>query len=155
MNSRARKDFDAWFAEAYEGLVDSAHGMHRDARDLVHHVYLAVLQAAPPNIMDNPAGYFHTAMWTQATRGTFKNLYRIYAAPVREVASKNNIAEKIAEEEAMILTCHMPWFDRMVLTLYLDGYNLRQVSRESGIPHNTLYQSLHRTRKKLRHAIRK
>jgi len=136
-------------------LIESARGMHRDSEDLVHHTYLACIKAAPPHIMDNPAGYFHTAMWMQATRGSFKRLYVIYDRPLGECVSRDNIAEQIAREEAMLLTNHLAWFDRQVLRLYLEGYNLRQVSRESGIPHTTLYQSLHRTKKKLRHAIRR
>lgn len=155
MTSEVRRGFDQWFAKAYGELIESARGMHRDPDDLVHHTYLACIKAAPPLIMDNPAGYFHTAMWMQATRGSFKRLYRIFDHPVREVVSRDNIAEQIAREEAMLLTNHLAWFDRQVLRLYLEGYNLRQVSRESGIPHTTLYQSLHRTKKKLRHAIRK
>jgi DNA-directed RNA polymerase specialized sigma24 family protein len=155
MKSRTRKVFDLWFAEAYDALVEAARGMHREPRDLVHHVYLACINAEPPNIMDNPAGYFHTAMWIQSTRGGFKHLYTIFDAPLREVVSVDDISSQIAREEAMLLTRHLAWFDRTVLTLYLEGYNLRQVSRESGIPHTTLYQSLYRTRKKLRDAIGK
>lgn len=154
MNSEVRRDFDAWFVEAYSSLLEAARSMHNDHEDLVHHVYLAVIQAAPPNIMRNPAGYFHTAMWMQATRGTFKALYRIHETPTRELVSDYDTSAQIAREEAMLLTRHLAWFDRTVLRLYLEGYNLRQVGREAGIPHTTLYQSLHRTRKKLRHAIR-
>jgi len=153
MNSEARRAFDAWFAEEYLNLVESARGMHRDPFDLVHHTYAASVKAAPVRIMDNPAGYFHTAMWMQATRGSFKDLYVLRDAPRKEIVAESNIGWQIAREEAMLLTHHLRWFDRQVLKLYLEGYNLRSVSRESGIPHTTLYQSLHRTRKKLRNAL--
>ena len=153
MNSEVRRAFDNWFADKYLALVESARGMHRDPFDLVHHTYSAAIRAAPKSIMDNPGGYFQTAMWTQATRGTFKALYHISEAPRTEAAQPSNIGWHIAREEAMLLTHHLRWFDRQVLKLYLEGYNLREVSRESGIPHTTLYQSLHRTKNKLKNAL--
>lgn len=155
MNFEARRDFDEWFIGAYESLCESARSMHRDYRDLVHHVYLACIRANPPNIMRNPAAYFHTAMWTQATRGTFKSEYQLRDVPQVELISESDMALIIRREQVMILTQHLKWFDRQVLRLYLEGYNLRQVSRESGINHSVLYQSLHRTRKLLSDAIRK
>lgn len=155
MTSEVRKDFDAWFAEEYMNLVHSARGMHRDPFDLVHHVYSACVKASPVNIMDNPAGYFHTAMWTQATRGTFKAMYAISDTFVGDIPTESNIGWHIAREEAMLLTHHLKWFDRQVLKLYLEGYNIRQVGRESGIPYTTLYQSLWRTKNKLKHALSK
>ena len=155
MTSRVRRDFDDWFVQAYGRLIESAHGMHREPRDLVHHVYLACVSAAPPDIMRNPDGYFNTAMWMQATRGPFKRMYVMRHAKLSELPTEDNIANQIAREEAMLLTNHLAWFDRQVLRLYLEGYNLRQVSRESGISHNVLYQSLHRTKQKIRNAIGK
>lgn len=129
--------------------------MHRDYQDLVHHVYLSCIQAKPPEIMRNPEAYFNTAMWIQATRGTFKSKYEIRDYPQVELVSDSDMSLVIRREEVMILSQHLKWFDREVLRLYLEGYNLRQVSRESGINHSVLYQSLHRTRKRLTHAIRK
>lgn len=155
MTSAARKDFDLWFAGEYDLLVEAAQGMHREARDLVHHTYIACINAAAPHIMNNPAGYFHTAMWTQATRGAFKAIYATNDIQAKDLPGHYDLSASIAREEAMILTRHLAWFDREVLRLYLEGYNLRQVSRESGIAHTTLYQSLWRTRKKLKHAIGK
>ncbi len=153
MNSEARRAFDEWFKEEYATLLESARGIHRDHMDLVHHTYHSCIRAAPPRIMDNPSAYFHTAMWTQATKGAFKRLYRITEATPQEIPANDNTGALIEREEALLLTNHLAWFDRQVLRLYLEGYNLRQVSRESGIPHTTLYQSLHRTRKKLRDAL--
>lgn len=153
MNSEARRAFDEWFEEEYDTLLESARGIHRDHKDLVHHTYHACIRAAPLRIMDNPSAYFHTAMWTQATKGAFKRLYRITEATPQELPANDNTGALIEREEALLLTNHLAWFDRQVLRLYLEGYNLRQVSRESGIPHTTLYQSLHRTRKKLRDAL--
>ena len=75
MNSGVRKAFDAWFEDEYETLLESARGIHRDHQDLVHHTYHACIRAAPEKIMENPSAYFHTAMWTQATRGAFKRPY--------------------------------------------------------------------------------
>jgi len=154
MTSEIRKAFDRWFSKEYESLTEAARNLHPDNFDLVHHTYLAVINASPVDIMRNPAGYFHTSMWINSTRGSFKDLYRIREGVRMEIPSPEDISRKIMKEEALILASHLAWFDRTILELYLLGYNLREISRETGIPHTNLYQSLFRTKKKIRRAIR-
>lgn len=155
MTSEARKDFDAWFTRAYPELLAQAATLHRDHVDLVHHTYAAIIKAAPPDIMRNPGGYVYRSMKTQAHKGTFRDLYQIRNNPTLEIADTTELVDHTEREQVLLLSRHLAWFDRTVLQLYLDGYNMRQVSRESGIPHGTLYQSLHRTKSKIAHALRK
>ena len=156
MNSARRRDFEAWFVENYDDLVASAQSFHPDGRDLVHNVYLRCIDAlaSTGRPIDKYAAYFRQAMWTESTRGAFKRLFTYVDAPQTELGNPNPTRDPFEAENALILTRHLAWFDRTVLNLYLDGYNMREVSRESGIPHNTLYQSLHRTKNKISYALR-
>ena len=156
MNSARRKEFEAWFVKNYDDLVASAQSFHPDGRDLVHNVYLRCIDAlaSTGRPIDKYAAYFRRAMWIESTRGSFKRLFTYLDAPETELANPNPTRDPFEEENALILTRHLAWFDRTVLNLYLEGYNLRQVARESGIPATTLYQSLHRSKTKLRYVHR-
>ena len=154
MTSEARRDFDAWFTRAYPELLVQAATLHREHEDLLHHTYAAIIKAAPPDIMRNPGGYVYRSMKTQAHKGTFRDLFEIRSDPTRDIPDTTEIVDHTEREQVMLLSRHLAWFDRTVLQIYLDGYNMREVSRESGIPHNTLYQSLHRTKNKISYALR-
>jgi len=156
MSSGARKDFDAWFSENYEELVKVAKTLHRDPRDLVHYTYLTTENALHnnPNILRNLPGYFHTAMWRQST-ATFQRLYRIVDAPAYTHVSNYDLSDAIRKEEALLMADHLSWFDRTVLTLYLEGWSMAEVARESGVNVNTLYKSIEQSKKKLRDVIRR
>jgi len=52
------------------------------------------------------------------------------------------------------MTNHLSWFDRTVLSLYLDGWSMAQLSREAGINVDVLYKSISESKKKLRDVIR-
>lgn len=140
-------------ARSYSKLVASARPLHRDPIDLVHHTYLRVERQDLDKVLDNPMGYFCRAMFIEATRGDFKKKYELKEAPSYQHVSDYDLSFAIMKEELEIMTCHLSWFDRKVLRLYLDGWNLTQVSRESGIKTSTFHTSLHRSRKKLRDVL--
>jgi DNA-directed RNA polymerase specialized sigma24 family protein len=155
MSSKARKVFDDWFVENYDGLVEQARRLHPDNRDLVHHAYVQCVNALKQNanILDNPAGYFNTTMWNLSAN-LFRKLYYIPESQDYTPVSDYDLADAIKKEEAMIMTNHLSWFDRTVLTLYLDGWSMAQLARESGIHPSVLYESISQSKKKLRHVIR-
>jgi len=155
MSSKARRDFDRWFSEHYDGLVLQARRLHPDHRDLVHHAYLKTIDTLErnTNILENIAGYFNTVMWTLSI-DQFRKLYQIHETPDTTPVSDYDLTAAIRKEEAMIMTNHLSWFDRTVLSLYLDGWSMAQLSRESGINASVLYESISQSKKKLRHVIR-
>lgn len=155
MNSRARKDFDAWFVENYDDLTQVARRLHPDGPDLLHHTYLSCVLALRKNknILDNLPGYVHTAMWNLST-GTFRKLYKITDAPDYTHVSNYDIQEAIRKEEALLMANHLSWFDRTVLELYLDGWSMAELSRQAGITAEVLYKSISTSKKKLRLVIR-
>lgn len=155
MSFAARRDFDAWFAENYDDLVQTAFALHVDAYDLVHHTYLSVCQAldANPKIADNFGGYVHTALWKSAQRD-FRKLYHVADAPQKELVSDYDLRDAIRKEEALLMANHLKWFDRKVLELYLEGWSMAELARESGINRSTLYESISQSKKKLRDVIR-
>ena len=155
MNSKARRDFDDWFVENYDGLVSQARRLHPDNRDLVHHAYLKTIDTLErnTNILENLSGYFNTVMWTLSI-DQFRKLYQIHETPDTTPVSDYDLTAAIKKEEAMIMTNHLSWFDRTVLSLYLDGWSMAQLSRESGINASVLYESISQSKKKLRDVIR-
>ena len=154
MSFAARREFDAWFSENYDDLVQTAFALHPDAYDLVHHTYLSVCQAldANPKIADNFGGYVHTALWKSAQRD-FRKLYHVADAPQKELVSDYDLRDAIRKEEALLMANHLKWFDRKVLELYLEGWSMAELARESGINRSTLYESISQSKKKLRDVI--
>ena len=155
MSSKARRDFDSWFSEHYDDLVEQARRLHPDNRDLVHHTYIQCINALErnTNILENLPGYFNTAMWNLSAN-LFRKLYQIHETPDTTPVSDYDLSAAIRKEEAMIMTNHLSWFDRTVLSLYLDGWSMAQLSRESGINASVLYESISQSKKKLRDVIR-
>lgn len=152
MTSKARKEFDTWFVKNYDRLCIQAERFHRDPNDLVHHTYLRVVKQSD-NVLDNPEAYFRRAMLVNATRGDFKKLYRILEGINIEIVDDEVRSDKFWKEEIYILAKHLSWFDRTVLHLYLEGHVLTEVSKETEIPVTTLWQSVSRSKKKLKDAI--
>ena len=155
MSSKARRDFDAWFTQQYDELIHVASRLHRDAHDLVHHTYLECVKRLRKDteVVRNLPGYFHRSMF-HASIGTFRKEYHITDATPGDLVSDYDITEAIRKEEALLMTNHLSWFDRMVLTLYLEGWSMAEVSRGSGIKVDVLYKSVSESKKKLRHVIR-
>ncbi len=154
MSSRAREDFNRWFADSYADLVATASTLHPDPYDLVHHTYLAVHDAIAggARIKDH-AQYFNSSLW-KLSRNVFRKLYARGDAPEKELVSDYDLRDAIRKEEALLLADHLAWFDRTVLSLYLEGWNIAELSRETGINLSTLYESISQSKKKLRHVIR-
>ena len=154
MSFAARRDFDAWFSENYDDLVQTAFALHPDAYDLVHHTYLSVCQAldANPKIADNFGGYVHTALWKSAQRD-FRKLYHVADAPQKELVSDYDLRDAIRKEEALLMANHLKWFDRKVLELYLEGWSMAEVAQESGVSVDVFYKSIQKSKEKLRDVI--
>lgn len=154
MSSEARRAFDKWFAEHYDELVVYARNLHRDNRDLVHHTYLRVIRALNSgSVIKNMPSYFNRAMFIART-DDFHKLYFRGDYATKEIAVDSLLNSKIRDEEALLLANHLPWFDRTVLELYLDGWSMAEISRESGISVDVFYKSIQKSKEKLRHVVR-
>ncbi|MHC5062264.1 MAG: sigma-70 family RNA polymerase sigma factor [Planctomycetota bacterium] len=155
MNSEAKRDFDDWFSKNYDELNMVARRLHRDHSDLLHHTYISCIKALENNtkILKNLPGYVHTSMFNLSL-GSFRKLYQIRDTPEFVHISNYDLAEAIRREEAMILANHLSWFDRTVLMLYLEGWSMAELARESGIKVSVFYMSISESKKKLRHVIR-
>ena len=152
--STKRKDFDTWVSKAYPALVRYGRRDHRDASDLVNHVYLRVVKQDLEKVMRNPDGYFRKAMYIEATRGKFKRDYTITQELLYDIPSERvSIDDALNREQLELFTDRLSWFDQTVCRLWLNGENISELSRESGIALETLHTSLHRTKKKIKHAF--
>ena len=119
-----------------------------DPHDLVHHTYLRALKYGRNTI--TPKSYFNRAMFIEATRGEFKKQYELKEAPFHIHVSNYDLSEAFMKEEFSLATDRLTWFDRVILQLYLDGWNLTQVARETGIKTSVFHTCLHRSREKLK-----
>lgn len=152
--STKRKDFDEWLTKEYPQLVRYGRRYHRDASDLVNHVYLRVVKQDLEKVMRNPDGYFRKAMYIEATRGKFKRDYTITQELLYDIPSERvSIDDALNREQLELFTDRLSWFDQTVFRLWLNGENISELSRESGIALETLHTSLHRTKKKIKHAF--
>ena len=157
MSSEARRAFDEWFAANYDELLQVAHRLHHENRDLVHHTYIACVKAleSNPDILDDIPGYVHRSLWNNHFNG-FRKLYYISDAPkkIGQLVSDYDLQEAIRKEEALLMADHLSWFDRTVLELYLDGWSMAELARETTIDVNVFYVSIHKSKKKLRRVVR-
>lgn len=150
--SEPNEAFNCWFAENYERLVSLADRYTSEPHDLLHHVYLRVVKADPPRIMDNPFGYLHRALYFEATRGAYKRLMKTGDALPPDLPYEQDFDHLVKLEQLQVWASMLHPFDRVLLQLYMDGWNMAEVARGSGIPASTIKTSIHRTKKKL-HAV--
>ena len=151
MKSRHTEDWNRFLTRNYSKLLHVAQRWTDDPGDLVHHVYLRCIDK---RYMENPFGYFVKAMYFEATRGKFKELYKTNDHEQTEQATETDWSKAIQRERMQLLLDRLSWFDRTVFSLYLQGWNMAEISRRSGIGESTLYRSLHVTRKTLKDVLR-
>ena len=140
---KKRKGIDQWnewFSENYDKLCTIAKRYHKDNSDLVHHVYIRVQrQRDMEKIMINPLPYFKRAMFIEATRGKFKREYKYLDVPeYLDLPQEETNQTHLDLENIELLIDRLNWFDKTVLHIWIDGYNICEVARESGIPHQVL-----------------
>ena len=151
MKSKHKEDWNNFLRKNYLKLRTIGKRWTPDSSDLVHHVYLRCIDKPFP---ENPLGYFVKAMYNEATRGKFKELYKTSDNEPEEQATSTDWSKAIQREQMQLLLDRLSWFDRTVFSLYLQGWNMADVSRRSGIGESTLYRSLHVTRKTLKDVLR-
>ena len=151
MKSKHKEDWNNFLRKNYLKLRTIGKRWTPDTSDLVHHVYLRCIDK---RYMENPFGYFVKAMYFEATRGKFKELYKTNDHEQTEQATETDWSKAIQRERMQLLLDRLSWFDRTVFSLYLQGWNMAEISRRSGIGESTLYRSLHVTRKTLKDVLR-
>tara|TARA_R110000803_G_scaffold21548_3_gene54237 strand:- start:5311 stop:5808 length:498 start_codon:yes stop_codon:yes gene_type:complete len=148
------KAWNNWVELNYSTLLNSSKKFHKDYYDLVHHVYLRVIRLKGVNIekvMLNPFGYFNRTMYMEATRGKFKKDYKLVDRKFDVIqVHEYDMSRAFLLENFQLAADRLNWFDRTVLNLYCDGFNLSEVARESGIKASTFHTSLHRSKMKLK-----
>jgi RNA polymerase sigma factor (sigma-70 family) len=145
--------WDEFVTANYSYLLKVAGKFCTEPTDLVSHTYLRVIDKS---FKEKPMGYFCTAMYVEATRGKFKQLYTLQDTPTpKEPVAEPGFERSVKLEQIELYIDRLQWFDRMIIRLYIDGHKLSEIAEESGIKPATLYQSLHRTKKLIADAIRK
>ena len=154
MSKGSKKDFDLFIEENYDKLVNVAKTIHNDPYDLVHHTYLRIFRLKGvrlEKVMQNPFGYFRRAMFIEGTRGAFDKMYNLNELEDGDIKDdRHDLSHAFLLENFQLAVDRLSWFDRSIVKLYCDGWNLTQVARESGIGISTIHVSLFRSREKLK-----
>jgi len=151
MKSRHKEEWNNFLTKTYSKLLHVAKRWTNNPSDLVHHVYLRCIDKPFP---EQPFSYFVKAMYNEATRGQFKDLYFISDVDTKEQTEETDWTKAVQREQMQLILDRLSWFDRTVFSLYLQGWNMADISRRSGIGESTLYRSLHITRKILKDVLR-
>ena len=151
-NSKHQEAWNEFFANRYQDITRIARRHTRDHHDLVHHIYFRCLSTP---FADNPMAYVSVAMFREATRGKFKEIYRIVEGSKEDIKAEGlDLTKSIQREEMQLIIDRLSWFDRELINLYLQGWKMVDVSKKTGIGVGTLYQSVHRSKKIIVDAIR-
>tara|TARA_R110002153_G_scaffold240151_3_gene394711 strand:+ start:278 stop:583 length:306 start_codon:yes stop_codon:yes gene_type:complete len=100
-------------------------------------------------------GYVSVAMFREATRGKFKELYLIReGVEYTPVADEPDLTKSLQREQMQLIIDRLSWFDREVINLYLQGWKMTEVSKKTGIAVSALYKSVSRSKKQIVDALR-
>ncbi len=147
-----KDQYDRWITANYGGLMKYARRYHRDPHDLLHTVYLRIrdlphLQA----ILDGkPWGYHILALFRQAKTGKFARMYKILDHPEVDLPAEDDMTIVFLREYIDLVVRRLPWFDKTLFELRLQGQSMTELAEESGIPIGTIYYSLRKTHKTLK-----
>ncbi len=123
-----------YIGENYEDLCIKAQALTCDPIDLVNHTYLRCLDKTAKN----PRSYFISAMWRESKLGKFKEEYTYRSEEVAQVEKDSDISDMIQKDRIDFFLLNFDEFDRIIWRLYSDGWNMNEVSRESGVPSRTI-----------------
>jgi len=93
-------------------------------------------------------------MYNEATRGQFKTIYQIIDAIPEEKETESDWTRAIQREQMQLILDRLSWFDRTIFGLYLQGWNMADLSRRTGIGESVLYRSIHESKKILKDVLR-
>lgn len=146
-----REQFDRYLSEHYEALCKYARSFTDCPVDLVHFTYEKMINAGFVYVnRQKTDSYFKLSIKRNAMRGKFRRQYSVSDTPVPELPVDHDSSKVIAREKVEAVVRMLDEFDRLLFELYLEGVNMRKLSRESGIPTTTIYNSIKNTRTTLK-----
>jgi len=137
-----------YFTEHYDNLVKYASKFTQDPNDLVHHIYIKAVNAGFKFVNKPMTDWYFKLGIKQSSYSDFKKLYNndhleliddMYAQEVPDIEKRVMI--EMIDEQIRFLT----EFDRTVIEIYLRGENMKELSRETDIPYQTIQSSLKRS----------
>ena len=137
-----------YLTENYDELCKIASSLTDDPQDLVHHVYLKVVEKE----VEEKDNYFRRVMWIEGTANNskFRELYTYRDTEVAELEIISDLSDKITKERIDFMLFQFNEFQREIYELWRQGYNMSKVSRESGIPRRTIDYTISQIKEFLR-----
>jgi len=141
-------NWNEYLTNNYDELVSIAGGLTQDPQDLVHHVFLKVCEKE----VEEKDSYFKRAMWIEGTANNskFKELYTYRSYEFGEVESNTDLSDKIAKERIDFMLFNFNPFQKKIFEYWRKGYNMSELSKESGVPRRTIDYTISQIKEFLR-----
>jgi len=161
--------YDAYITSKYKSLREAAYRISNDreyALDLLHESLLYVMQSDKLDKLieqDTFEWYVITTMHKSVIlpKSSFHKRYVAYKLNRKDL--QNNLTEidntwlgsRLTNEQLDLLINRLPKFERMVFLEYIfSDFSYDQLSKETGIPKDYLYQTIKSAKRRIKNAIR-
>ena len=138
--------WNRYIEENYSHLMEVAEGLTDYPNDLIHFTFLRCYDKTP----DDKDRYFKRAMKLNSISTTFRKQFNQVWEEVENIPIEHDLDKRICLERVDTVLRHLDKFDRTIFELYLQGEEMKQLSKESGIPISTIYLTLSKARQAIK-----
>lgn len=126
----------------YQELLTICKGLSDSPEDLLHYTFLRVYDKNPKN----KEHYFKRALRFNSISRAFRKQFNQVWEELDNIPLEYDLDKRICIEKIDTVVRHLDSFDRAIFELYLQGENMTEISKESGIPIATIYHTLSKAR---------
>ena len=139
----------------YDELVRIARGITSCPYDLVSHTYLRVYDKIEDKEESDKDSYFKFVMWREGTtnQNKFLESHKYRTAALAQVENKTDIYAKLLHERVEFMLFNFNDFERRLFQLYLEGENMSDFCKFSGVSPRTVWKSIERVKEFLKKEI--
>ena len=135
-------NWSEYIEQNYEELLTICKGLTKHPTDLLHYTYLRCYSKTP----ENYEHYFKRALRFNAISKPFLKQFSQTWEELENIPLEYDLDKRICIEKVDTVVRYLDGFDRAIFELYLQGENMTELSRESGIPIATIYHTLSKAR---------
>lgn len=134
--------WNKYIEENYDELLTVCKGLTDNPNDLLHYTFLKCYNKQA----DNKEHYFKRALRLNSISRQFLKQFESRHEELTNIPLEFDLDRRICIEKVDTVVRHLDRFDRTVFELYLQGENMKLISKESGIPISTIYLTLSKAR---------
>ena len=147
---KAPETLNEYLDQNYDKLVKYASKFTDDPNDLVHFIYLKAIDAEFEYRNKPSTDWYFKLSIKQSSYSDFNRLYS--ASHVEFIEERMGIEESDSDLDRRVMfelvdeqVRFLSEFDRGIVEIYLRGENMKQLSRDTEIPYQTIQSSLKRS----------